>query len=146
MPQATTVSRRGVGQSIRAGFAAPWIRWLAMLGVCAAYVQGGFDKATDFSAAIAEMRHFGIAAAAPMAAVVTMLEIGASVMILTGFYRWLGALALGCFTLMATFLANQFWNAVPPERLALANSFFEHLGLVGAFLLIAWHDLHQGTK
>jgi uncharacterized membrane protein YphA (DoxX/SURF4 family) len=117
-----------------------------MLGVCAAYVQGGFDKATDFSAAVAEMRHFGIAGAAPMAAAVTILEIGASVMILTGFYRWLGALALGCFTLMATLLANQFWNAVPPERLALANSFFEHLGLAGAFLLIAWHDMNQGAK
>src|SRR5947199_269641 len=114
-----------------------------MLGVCAAYIQGGFDKATDFSAAVAEMRHFGISAAAPMTVVVTILEIGASLMILAGFYRWLGALALGCFTLMATFLANRFWEALPAERIALANSFFEHVGLVGAFLLIAWHDLQR---
>jgi hypothetical protein len=24
-----------------------------------------------------------------------------------------------------------------------ANAFFEHLGLVGGFLLVAWHDLKQ---
>jgi hypothetical protein len=29
----------------------------------------------------------------------------------------------------------------PPERFMAANSFFEHLGLVGGFLLVAWHDL-----
>jgi uncharacterized membrane protein YphA (DoxX/SURF4 family) len=26
-----------------------------------------------------------------------------------------------------------------PERFMAANSFFEHLGLVGGFLLVAWH-------
>ena len=26
-----------------------------------------------------------------------------------------------------------------------ANAFFEHLGLVGGFLLIAWHDLSART-
>jgi hypothetical protein len=24
-----------------------------------------------------------------------------------------------------------------------ANSFFEHWGLIGGFLLVAWHDLHR---
>jgi hypothetical protein len=25
----------------------------------------------------------------------------------------------------------------------VANAFFEHLGLVGGFLLVAWHDLRE---
>ncbi|MDH6170826.1 hypothetical protein M2282_006006 [Variovorax boronicumulans] len=29
------------------------------------------------------------------------------------------------------------------ERFMAANSFFEHLGLVGGFLLVAWHDLKE---
>ena len=62
-------------------------------------------------------------------------------MILTGWYRWLAALSLAGFTLMATFLANRFWEMIPPDRFAAANSFFEHLGLIGGFLLAAWHDL-----
>ena len=28
-----------------------------------------------------------------------------------------------------------------PERFAVENSFYEHLGLAGGFLLVAWHDL-----
>ena len=90
-------------ESIAARFATPLVHWIALLGLCAAYLQGGIVKATDFNSAIAENEHFGLTPAAPIAIAVIALELGASVMILTGFYRWLGALALAGFTLMATF-------------------------------------------
>lgn len=125
----------------RQAFLAPAVRWIALLGLCAAYLQGGLTKAFDFNGALAEMHHFGLSPAGPLAVAVILLELGASVMILTGALRWLGAGALAGFTLMATFLANRFWEMPPPERFAAANGFFEHLGLVGGFLLIAWHDL-----
>ena len=127
--------------AIRHIFTTRAVHWLALLFLCAAYLQGGFNKATDFPSAIAEMNHFGIAPAGPMAAVVIVFEFGAALMILTGFYRWLGALGLAGFTLMATFVANRFWEMAMPERFMVANSFFEHWGLVGDFLLVAWHDL-----
>ncbi|UUZ74176.1 DoxX family membrane protein [Polaromonas sp. P1(28)-8] len=120
---------------------APALRWIALLLLCAAYLQGGFNKATDFASAIAEMNHFGLAPAAPIAAAVIVLELGAAALILTGFYRWMGALALAAFTLLATFVALRFWEMPQPERFMAANAFFEHLGLVGGFLLVAWHDL-----
>jgi uncharacterized membrane protein YphA (DoxX/SURF4 family) len=130
--------------SIAARFATPLIHWIALLGLCAAYLQGGIIKATDFSSAIAEMNHFGLAPAVPIAIAVIVLELGASVMILIGFYRWLAALALGGFTLMATLVALRFWELAPgQERFMAANAFFEHLGLVGGFLLVAWHDLKR---
>ena len=129
-------------ESIAARFATPPVHWIALLGLCAAYLQGGLVKAADFGGAITEMEHFGLAPAAPMAVGVIALELGASVMILTGFYRWLGALALGGFTLMATLIALRFWELpVGHDRFMAANAFFEHLGLVGGFLLVAWHDL-----
>ena len=82
--------------------------------------------------------------AGPLAVAVIVLELGASALILTGFWRWLGALALAGFTLMATFVALRFWGMAPgPERFMAANSFFEHLGLAGGFLLVAWHDLRE---
>ncbi|WPB56289.1 DoxX family protein [Xylophilus sp. GOD-11R] len=123
-----------------------WKAWpprLALLLLCSAYLQGGWIKAVDFGAAVAEMAHFGLAPAAPLAAATIALELGASVMVITGLWRWLGALALAGFTLMATFLANRFWEASGAERFALENAFFEHLGLVGAFVLVAWHDLFK---
>ena len=117
------------------------VHWLALLLLCGAYLQGGFNKATDFASAIAEMNHFGLSPAGPMAVAVIVFEVGAALMILTGFCRWLGALGLAAFTLMATFVANRFWEMAGVERFMAANAFFEHWGLVGGFLLVAWHDL-----
>ncbi len=124
-------------------FTASAVRWFALLFLCSAYLQGGFNKATDFASAIAEMNHFGLSPAAPMAVAVIVFELGAALMILTGFYRWLGALGLAGFTLMATFVANRFWEIPMPDRFMVANAFFEHWGLVGGFLLVAWHDLRE---
>ena len=119
------------------------IRWLALLALCTAYLQGGFDKATDFAGAIAENRHFGLEPAAPLAVLTIIVEIGASLLILTGCQRWAGALMLAGFTLAATFVANRFWEMAQPARFMAENGFFEHIGLVGGFVLVAWHDLAE---
>ncbi|QWW66442.1 DoxX family protein [Rhizobium sp. WYJ-E13] len=125
-------------------FGAPWMRFIAYLGLCAAYLQGGLNKLTDFPGAIGEMNHFGLSPAPLFAVFVIIMELVASLMILIGLFRWLGALALGAFTLLATFLALRFWELpVGMERFMAANSFFEHLGLVGGFLLVAWLDLRE---
>jgi uncharacterized membrane protein YphA (DoxX/SURF4 family) len=68
---------------------------------------------------------------------------GRQILILSGIYRWAGALVLAGFTLFATSVANRFWEMVPPERFMAANAFFEHIGLIGGFILVAWHDLKQ---
>src|ERR1700756_5579951 len=101
------------------------IRWLALLALCSAYLQGGIDKAIDFAGAVAEMQHFGLAPAAPLAALTIAVEIGAAAMVRAGIQRWLGALALAGFTLSATFVANRFWEMAPPARFMAENGFFE---------------------
>ncbi len=55
------------------------------------------------------MKQFGLAPAAPLAALTIAMEFVASLMIVTGFYRWLGALMLAGFTALASFLADRFW-------------------------------------
>lgn len=127
--------------ALRGAFTAPWVQSLALLCLCAAYLQGGIGKARDFAGAVAEMRRFGLAPAAPVAAATIALQLGASLLIVSGWYRWLGALALAGFTVLAAFLADRFWQVAPPERRGAANAFFEHWGLVGGMLLVAWHDL-----
>ena len=63
------------------------VRWLALLALCAAYLQGGLTKAFAFEGAVAEMQHFGILPAAPFAVATILVELGASLLILTGIYR-----------------------------------------------------------
>ena len=118
-------------------------RWVALALLVAAHVQGGLDKAFDFPAAVAEMRHFGLAPATFVAVATIALELGASALVLTGWMRWLGALMLAAFTLGATLVANRFWTVPLPERFMLENAFFEHLGLVGGLLLVAWIDWQE---
>jgi uncharacterized membrane protein YphA (DoxX/SURF4 family) len=135
---------RKLAAAARPVFGASALRFIAYLGLCAAYLQGGLVKLTDFQSAIGEMNHFGLAPALLFAVLVILLELGASAMILSGCLRWLGALGLAGFTLLATGLALRFWEMpAGQERFMAATSFFEHLGLVGGFLLVAWLDLQE---
>jgi len=113
------------------------IQGVALLGLCAAYLQGGLVKLLDFGGATAEMAHFGLQPAALMAAGVILLELGGAALVLSGHGRRWAALALGLFTLAASVLANPFCTLDGPQRLPQMNAFFEHLGLAGAWLLVA---------
>lgn len=118
------------------------ILFLAHLGLCAAYIQGGLVKLTDFTGAVAEMKHFQLAPPVLFAVLTIALELVASAMVMTGVLRWLGALALAGFTLMSNLIALRFWEQPAGKaRRANANAFFEHIGLAGGFLLVAWLDL-----
>ena len=119
------------------------VHFIALLGLCAAYIQGGLVKLFDVNAAVAETQSFGLPFAAAATAATIVTELAGSALILAGIYRWLGALWLAGFTLFATFVANRFWEMQPPQRFMVENSFFEHLGLIGGFLLVAWLDLRK---
>lgn len=121
--------------------AARLVHALALLALCAAYLQGGLAKLLDFGGAVAEMQHFGLQPAAPLAAAVIVLELGASALVLSGRWRWAGALALGGFTLFASVIANPFWAMAGAPRIDALHAFVEHLGLAGGFALVAWHEL-----
>ncbi|WP_342249117.1 DoxX family protein [Sphingomonas sp. OTU376] len=115
------------------------ITWfLARLLLVGAYLLGGIVKLTDFSAAVAEQAHFGMNPPALWAAITVVVEIVGPALILSGRRIWLGAGMLGVFTLLAAFTANAFWTMpAGPERFGATNAFFEHVGLVGGFILAA---------
>lgn len=144
MPRPLSPDRRLAELTRPAPLGGRTVRLVAYLGLCAAYIQGGLVKLADFPEALGEMTHFGLSPAPLFAVLVIMLELGASAMILAGWLRWLGALGLAGFTLLATFIALRFWEMpAGQERFMAANSFFEHLGLIGGFLLVAWLDLKE---
>ncbi len=126
---------------------APAIRTAALLALCAAYIQGPLTKMFDFAGAIAEMEHFGLHPATGFAIFVIVFELTASAMVVSGFLRWVGALALAGFTLIATMIALRFWELpAGMERMMATNAFFEHVGLAGAFLFVAAIDLRKGER
>jgi uncharacterized membrane protein YphA (DoxX/SURF4 family) len=112
------------------------LTFIGLLGLCAAYIQGGLNKLLEFPAAMAEAE-LGL----PLPAVTTILtilvELLGNPLILTGRMCWLGALALAPFTLAATFIANRSWTLPPGhDRFVSADTSCEHPRLAGAFLLV----------
>ncbi len=100
----------------------------------------------DFNGALAEMEHFGLQPAAFFAVAVIVFELTASALVISGFLRWAGALALAGFTLLAAFIALRFWEMAPGmDRIMATNTFFEHLGLAGAFVFVATVDITEGV-
>ncbi|MEC3912401.1 DoxX family protein [Sphingobium sp. CR2-8] len=114
------------------------IWFLARLALVSAYLLGGLVKATDWPSALAEQAHFGMSPPGFWAALTIGVELVGPILILTGRFVWLGAGMLGVFTLLAAFTANAFW-AMPDgqESFMATNAFFEHIGLIGGFILVA---------
>src|SRR5262245_66226426 len=82
------------------------LQFIALLGLCAAYLQGGFTKLFDFNAAVDETRSFGVPFASAAAAATIVTELVGPALVLSGIYRWLGALCLAGFKPVARFPAN----------------------------------------
>lgn len=116
---------------------------LARLGLCLAYLYSGIAKLLDFPAAMAEQAHFGLQPAALFAAATILVQLGGSLLVLFGRGRFAaaGALQLAAFTLAATIIGHAFWTLGGVERFHNLNSFLEHAGLIGGFVLVALQAL-----
>ncbi len=116
----------------------------ARLALVGAYLVGAAAKIGDFPGAVAEQAHFGMSPPAFWAALTIIVEIVGPLLVLTRRWLWLGAGMLGVFTLLAAFRANAFWTmAAGHDRFMATNAFFEHLGLIGGFVLVAALDRRE---
>lgn len=111
---------------------------LARLALVGPYLLGGVVKLANLPAAMAEQAHFGMTPPAFWAGLTIAIELIGPLLVLMGRVVWLGAGMLGVFTLLAATTANAFW-AMPPGqgRFMATNAFFEHIGLIGGFVLVA---------
>ena len=120
-----------------------WTWFAARLALTSAYLLGGLTKLSDFSAAMAEQEHFGLYPGWLWASLSILVELGGSVLVLSGYLVWLGAGGLGVLTAVAMLVANNFWTISGHARILGANAFFEHLGLIGGFVLVAFVAEHR---
>ncbi|MGQ0699894.1 MAG: DoxX family protein [Panacagrimonas sp.] len=117
----------------------PWVLRLASAALCTAYVYSGVSKLLNFDAALGEAAHFGLNPPAVFAIAVILTQLGGSALTVFASGRWqaLGAVALAGFTVVATVIGHPFWTKEGMDRFHNRNSFLEHIGLVGGFLLVA---------
>ena len=114
----------------------PWMMPLLRIALVSAYVIGGVDKLAHFHDAILEQEHFGLHPGWLWAALTIVVELCGSLCVIVNRWVWLGAGGLGVLTLVAMLVANDFWNLTGDAHFMALNSFFEHLGLIAALVVV----------
>jgi len=98
----------------------------------------GLDKALHPQAALAEIAGLlGTATPLPFYLLLLLVQLGGSALVILGRRVWLGAGALGVFTLIVTVLAHAFWTLEGAARFAEMNIFMEHMAIIAGFAFAA---------
>jgi uncharacterized membrane protein YphA (DoxX/SURF4 family) len=114
-----------------------WLLPVVRIALTSAFLLGGVQKLADFPGAVAEQAHSGLQPARLWATAAIIVELGGSALVIVGRWVWLGAGGLGVLTAVAMFTANSFWTMTGHDRFIALNAFFEHLGLIAGFVLVA---------
>ncbi|MFM0277886.1 DoxX family protein [Paraburkholderia sediminicola] len=116
----------------------PWVMPLVRICLVSAYFIGGVTKLLHFDAAVAEQMHVGLQPGWLWAALAILVEIAGSLCVIFNRFTWLGAGGLAALTMVAMLVANNFWRLEGVARFMALNSFFEHLGLIAAFVMVTY--------
>jgi transmembrane protein len=112
---------------------------LARLVISSFFLVAGMFGLRKFNVIVGEMRDAKLPSpkAFAVATIATQL-IGSGLLITNiGGLAWLGAGALGVFTLLCIPIAHPFWRLAPTERMPHFQVALEHLALTGGLALAA---------
>ena len=121
---------------VLAALHAPGVSLAGRLLLTSAYWTSGLQKLFSFDAATAEATALGLPAPTLTAALIIIVQLaGSAAVIVAGRWTWLGAGALGIFTLLATLIAHAWWAEAGLERIRDFIAFWEHVAIVGGLAL-----------
>jgi transmembrane protein len=100
------------------------------------FLVGGIVKLADWQGGIDEMHALGLEPAWALNLATLVTELGGSALVILDRKTWLGAGALGVFTVLTTFLAHRYWEFTGADRAREFNSFLEHATIAAAFILV----------
>jgi transmembrane protein len=113
--------------------------------VCVAspFLVAGMMKLCFWQAGVAEMAKTGLHPAWIFNIAALVTELVGSTLVVLNRKAWLGAGALGIFTVLSTFLAHRFWDFSGDIRTEQMNSFFEHATISASFIFVVVAGLRQ---
>ncbi|WP_156256263.1 DoxX family protein [Sandarakinorhabdus oryzae] len=122
----------------------PWTWLLCASALALPFLVSGIAKLADYTGAIAEVADItGLPGLAPvLTPLVILLQLAGGICLFgPPPVRGPAVLALSGFTLLASILAHDFWNAPLASRVHELTTFCEHLGLIAGLVLL---HLKQG--
>ena len=114
-----------------------WTWPIARLCLSSLFLVAAAIEILDFPAAAAAQEHVGLHPGWAWAIVTITVQVVGSTIIISGRHVWLGAGMLGVFTGATEFVAHRFWELSGAAEFQARNEFFEHLGLIAGFIMVA---------
>lgn len=115
-----------------------WFGYVARILLTYMFWASGIAKLVDFQAAVGEMAHFGLNPPVAFAIATIIVQLAGSALIILNRWTWLGAGALGIFTLLTIPIAHNFWTMEEPFKTIEFHVVMEHISIVGALMVVAW--------
>lgn len=114
-----------------------WFVLAARVILTFVFWSAGLAGIFDFPTKVAEMRSVGLPAPELFAVVVTIVQLGGSILIIANKYAWLGAGALGVFLALTIPFAHAFWTMSEPQRTFEFYVVLEHISIIGGLMVAA---------
>jgi uncharacterized membrane protein YphA (DoxX/SURF4 family) len=111
---------------------------LALCRAClsSVFLYSGIEKLLDWSAGVSEMQALGLPIPMILLVCTIIVQIAAGTALLLGTASRAAAFLLAVFTVVATIIAHDFWNASPSTFIRVLTTALEHLAIVGGLLII----------
>ncbi len=114
-----------------------WLWHLSRVVSTFMYWYAGFGFLFDFADAQNVMAVAGIEPLWLVAALTILVELGGSLLIILDRYVWLGAGALGVFTLLTIPLVHHFWNMEGTAAIQAKLESEEHITVIGGLIALS---------
>ncbi|MND64828.1 DoxX family protein [uncultured Brevundimonas sp.] len=100
------------------------------------FLQSGITKAIRFQDGLGEVRSKNIPFPHLALLGTVVLQIVGSALLIAGWFTTPTAALMALFTLATAVVFYDFWNLKAEQRAASLNGFFEHISIIGGFLIL----------
>jgi len=115
----------------------PILLLLARVFIAALFLVAGTRKLLTYAATVGYMAKLGFPVPEAAAAISIVIEIGASLMLLTGWRTRWAAWILVVFVVVATAMAHRFWQFEPAQFANQLNHFLKNIAIIGGLIFVA---------
>ena len=100
------------------------------------FLIAGFGKLTGFAGTVGYIASKGLPVPAVLAVLTMVVELGAGAALLLGYQARWAALLLAGFTLLASFIFHNFWDAAADQQMVQNLMFLKNISITGGLLMV----------
>jgi putative oxidoreductase len=100
------------------------------------FLQSGLNKISGFTGTAGYMASKGLPMAEVLLVVTIIIEVGAALLIVTGYKARLGAAALFLWMIPVTFIFHNYWAMPADQQMIQQIMFMKNLSLMGGMLYV----------